>query len=192
MELKVSNRSKYCFSQLVKLYLPVVTIQNTTFGGTQGFTRKPSTPWSDDSGTFAGIVHQERNLTYVLFDGASHLVPQKKPAAAFFFLREFVLGSNPAGLVESGSSSAIGEESTLAGDFLPGNTAIFGGSISTTTTMTYPAATVSAWNNFVSSVAVADMAAASKVSGAGSLKSLPCSRCFLVPLVALLVSLVAL
>jgi len=57
-----------------------VVIQNTTFGGIQGFTRKPSTPWQDDSGNLAGIVHQERGWTYVLFKGAGHLVPAKAPA----------------------------------------------------------------------------------------------------------------
>lgn len=52
-----------------------------TFGGIQGFTRKPSTPWQNDDGSFAGIVHQERNLTYVLFQGAGHLVAEWQPAA---------------------------------------------------------------------------------------------------------------
>ena len=56
-------------------------LQNTTFGGIQGFSRKPSTPWTDDAGNFAGIVHQERNWTYVLFQGAGHTVPFSKPAA---------------------------------------------------------------------------------------------------------------
>ena len=35
-----------------------VVIQNFTFGGIQGFTKKPSTPWFDDQVEFAGIVHQ--------------------------------------------------------------------------------------------------------------------------------------
>jgi hypothetical protein len=56
--------------------------QNTTFGGIQGFTRVPSTPWVDDAGNFAGIVHQERGWSYVLFVGTGHLVPFKKPASA--------------------------------------------------------------------------------------------------------------
>ena len=56
-----------------------VTIQNTTFGGTQGFSKKPSTVWTNDRGEFAGIVHQERNWTFVLFTGAGHLVPQNQP-----------------------------------------------------------------------------------------------------------------
>lgn len=55
-------------------------LQNTTFGGAQGFSRRPSTPWYDDEGQFAGIVHQERNWTYVLVAGAGHLVPQDNPA----------------------------------------------------------------------------------------------------------------
>lgn len=54
--------------------------KNTTFGGIQGFSRRPSTPWYDDQGQFAGIVHQERNWTYVLVAGAGHLVPQDHPA----------------------------------------------------------------------------------------------------------------
>lgn len=39
------------------------------------------TPWFDDNNKFAGIVHQERNLTYVLFQGAGHLVPHFVPEA---------------------------------------------------------------------------------------------------------------
>ena len=56
-----------------------VLIQNTTFGGTQGFTRKPATPWTDDEGQFAGIVHQERNWTYILVSGAGQIVPADQP-----------------------------------------------------------------------------------------------------------------
>lgn len=56
-------------------------MQNTTFGGIQGFTVKPSTPWQNDAGTFAGIIRQERNWTYVLFDRAGHLVPAKQPGS---------------------------------------------------------------------------------------------------------------
>lgn len=57
-----------------------MVIQNTTFGGIQGFTRKPATPWYNDEGSLAGVVHQERNLTYVLFLGAGHEVPEYQPA----------------------------------------------------------------------------------------------------------------
>ncbi|KAF8892138.1 Alpha/Beta hydrolase protein [Infundibulicybe gibba] len=47
----------------------------------QGFSRKPSTPWFNDEGKFAGIVHQERNWTYVLLQGAGHLVPLTNPVS---------------------------------------------------------------------------------------------------------------
>ena len=63
------------------LFCALFSQQNTTFGGIQGFTRQPATPWHDDSGKFAGIVHQERNWTYVLFSDASHTVPKDVPAA---------------------------------------------------------------------------------------------------------------
>jgi carboxypeptidase D len=125
-----------------------VIIQNMTFGGIQGFTRKPSTPWFDDDGNFAGIVHQERGVTYLLFDGAGHLVPMWKPAQALVFLREFVLGSNLNGSV-AGDSVVGGESTTLANDFLPGGDEIFFGSSTTAGTSTIPAATRSAWASFI-------------------------------------------
>ncbi|KAJ6518365.1 alpha/beta-hydrolase [Mycena vulgaris] len=125
-----------------------VIIQNMTFGGTQGFTVKPSTPWFDDDGKFAGIVHQERGVTYLLFDGAGHLVPLWKPAQALVFLREFVLGSNLNGTV-SGNIVMGGENTTLANDFLPGGDEIFFGSSTTAGVSTIPAATRSAWASFI-------------------------------------------
>ncbi|KAJ7890888.1 alpha/beta-hydrolase [Mycena olivaceomarginata] len=98
---------------------------NTTFGGIQGFTRKPSTPFTDSAGNFAGIVHQERNITYALFTGAGHLVPMSVPEAAFAFVREFVLGSNATGYVDPATGAVVGGENPelLAGDVLPGGTA---------------------------------------------------------------------
>ncbi|KAJ7453029.1 Alpha/Beta hydrolase protein [Mycena galericulata] len=90
---------------------------NMTFGGVQGFTR---TPFSDDNGNFAGIVHQERNLTYALFKGAGHYVPRYVPEAAFVFVREFVLGSNSTGLVRSNGTVVGGEVSALAMNVMPG------------------------------------------------------------------------
>jgi len=94
-----------------------VSIQNTTFSGIQGFTLKPSTPWSDDVDNLAGIVHQERNWIYVLVKGAGHLVPFNKPALAFTLAREFILGSNTTGLVTNSGgvvTVAGGENSDLA------------------------------------------------------------------------------
>ncbi|TFK46525.1 alpha/beta-hydrolase [Heliocybe sulcata] len=127
-----------------------VVIQNTTFGGTQGFTRKPSTPWYDDAGNVAGIVHQERNWTYVLLEGAGHYVSAGNPAAAYTFLREFVLGNNRTGLVDSRSGNVIGEEvSSLAGDYIAGGSAIYYGSGTTQSTYYAPSATIAAWEKFI-------------------------------------------
>ncbi|KAJ6581912.1 Alpha/Beta hydrolase protein [Mycena capillaripes] len=130
-----------------------VTIQNTTFGGIQGFTRKPSTPWTDDSGKFAGIVHQERGWTYVLFSGAGHLIPAKSPASALTFAREFVFGNNPTGSVittPAGITMVVGgEDAPLIGDILPGSNGIVYDAGTATSTFVYPAETIAAWNTFL-------------------------------------------
>lgn len=147
-----------------------VAIQNTTFGGIQGFTRKPSTPWYDDGGTFAGIVHQERGWTYALFAGAGHFVPNSRPVAAFTFLREFVLGNNQTGLVTTSSSGEVivigGEDATLAGDILKEPPEIYLGSWVTTSTYTFPSATIAQWDNYF---ATATSIPSKRSSGATSL-----------------------
>ncbi|KAH9945200.1 alpha/beta-hydrolase [Epithele typhae] len=130
-------------------------IQNTTFGGAQGFARAPATPWFDDAGAFAGVVHQERGLAYVLFQGAGHLVPMWRPAQALVFLREFVLGENRNGTLEADGRVVGGEDAALAGAVLPGGDAIFFGSSATQGTSTVPAATRSAWAAFVSTATAA-------------------------------------
>lgn len=63
-----------------------MSIQNATFGGVQGFTRKPSTPWTDDNGVFAGIVHQERNWTFIVVHDAQYLVARRHPERVSRFL----------------------------------------------------------------------------------------------------------
>ncbi|KAI0675833.1 alpha/beta-hydrolase [Trametes maxima] len=129
-----------------------VVIQNTTFGGIQGFTRKPSTPWFDDNGEIGGIVHQERNWTYVLIEGAGHLVPYNNPLRGLVLVREFIFGNNQTGLVTntSGSVSVIGgESSSLAVDAIPGQLGIYVGSGTTQSTFTYPSATIAAWNSYI-------------------------------------------
>ncbi|KAG1831383.1 Alpha/Beta hydrolase protein [Suillus variegatus] len=130
-----------------------ITIQNTTFGGIQGFTRRPSTPWYDDNGDFAGIVHQERNWTYVLVDHAGHLVGYTNPQSGFVFIREFVFGNNQTGLVtntSSGSATVIGGEvSSLANEIMTGQAAIYYGSATTESTYYFPTATVQAWNAYI-------------------------------------------
>ncbi|OJT10631.1 Pheromone-processing carboxypeptidase KEX1 [Trametes pubescens] len=124
-------------------------IQNFTFGGIQGFTRKPSTPWYDDDGNIAGIVHQERNVTYILVAGAGHEVPQWKPAQALVLLREFVFGANQNGSVEGTNVVGVEDAMLASGDYFPGGGEIFFGSRTTSGTFTFPSATVAAWNSFM-------------------------------------------
>ncbi|KAI0683233.1 Alpha/Beta hydrolase protein [Cytidiella melzeri] len=139
-----------------------VVIQNTTFGGIQGFTRPPSTSWFDDTGSFAGIIHQERNWTYVLIKGAGHLIPQQQPERVFVVLRKFILGSNQTGLVltttnnttSSSSSSSpavvVGDENvTLAKGYLPGQDEISVGLGTTQSSTVYPSETRAAWESFI-------------------------------------------
>lgn len=142
-----------------------VTIQNTTFGGIRGFTRRPSTPWTDDQGNFAGIVHQERGWTYALFDDAGHLVPQQKPEAAFTFFQQFVFGNNETGLVVDATLPAVGGESAdfLSG-IIPGKAEILVGEDGTvTSTYAAPAATREAWSAYMAQQA-ADSLVASQSS----------------------------
>ncbi|CAL1716100.1 unnamed protein product [Somion occarium] len=132
-----------------------VIIQNFTFGGIQGFIKRPSTAWFDDDGNFAGIVHQERNLTYILFTGAGHLVPEWKPAAALVFLREFVLGNNQTGLVLNDTTVVGGDNSSLANDVLPGGTLLYYGSATTAGKFTVAAATLASWESFIATATIA-------------------------------------
>jgi len=127
-----------------------VAIQNTTFGGIQGFTRRPSTPWYDDNGEFAGIIHQERGWTYALFHGAGHLVPIQKPVAAWTFLREFILGNNKTGLVTNADTPAVGgEDPQYAVNTLAEGPEIYQGSYTTTSTYHFPTETVARWDRYV-------------------------------------------
>ncbi|KZP13602.1 alpha/beta-hydrolase, partial [Athelia psychrophila] len=127
-----------------------VVIQNTTFGGIQGFTRKPATPWYNDEGSLAGVVHQERNLTYVLFLGAGHEVPEYQPANAHVFLREFVLGTNATGLLLLNATTPIGgEKPALAGDIIPGGSVVYYGSGVTASSTIAPSATFAAWASYL-------------------------------------------
>ena len=64
-------------------------------------------------------------------------------------MREFVLGDNKLGLVEeqNGHVTVIGgEDPALAGNYLSGGPDIYYGSYSTQGTVTYPSATVEAWD----------------------------------------------
>lgn len=103
-------------------------------------------------------------MTYLLFTGAGHLVPEWKPAAvssikfltrasltsgkALVFLREFVLGNNETGLLV-GNDTIGGENATLANDVLPGGGLLYYGSATTSGTFTVPAATIASWESFI-------------------------------------------
>ncbi|KIJ47138.1 hypothetical protein M422DRAFT_249449, partial [Sphaerobolus stellatus SS14] len=143
-----------------------LTIQNTSFGGTIGFTKQPSTPWFGDDGSFAGIVHQERNITFVLFDKAGHLIPQWQPSRALKFVREFILGDNPLGTVLSNGSVVGGDTgSPVVNHILPAeHNPIFTGSGTTQGSTVWPSATIAAWDRFLSTVtAVPSPTAADKI-----------------------------
>ncbi|KAH8116530.1 alpha/beta-hydrolase [Phellopilus nigrolimitatus] len=132
---------------------------NTTFGGIQGFTKKPQTPFTDDDGNFLGVVHQERGWSYILVDHAGHEVAEYNPQAALVMFREFILGANQTGLVQSDASVVGGEDPTLLpGDVLAGPTSILYGSDTVTSLYAFPSSTVAAWESFFSTVVAAETA----------------------------------
>ncbi|UZJ57382.1 hypothetical protein CBS101457_006702 [Exobasidium rhododendri] len=65
-------------------------IQNITFGGLQGFQKKPSQELIV-KGERKGLVHTERGLTFYEARGSGHMIPQDQPASAFKMLK-FLLG----------------------------------------------------------------------------------------------------
>ncbi|KAG8824603.1 hypothetical protein FRC17_009066 [Serendipita sp. 399] len=149
-----------------------LAIQNMTFGGIRGFTVRPSTPFSDTDGNFAGIIHQERNVTYALFTGAGHMVPSDKPKAAYAFLQEFVLGKNTTGLVVSSGNptQTIGDVSVVGGvhtEYLKGiltGSEAYTGAYVTQGTYTWEEASWKAWGNYMASRTGADVPVASATS----------------------------
>ncbi|KZP13619.1 alpha/beta-hydrolase [Athelia psychrophila] len=147
-----------------------VVIQNTTFGGIQGFTQKPSTPWYNDDGVLAGVVHQERNLTYALFLGAGHEVPEYQPANAYVFLREFILGTNTTGLLLPNATTPIGgQDAALAGDIVPGGSVIYYGSGTTASSTVAPSASFAAWASYLATATLTANGTANATStGSGS------------------------
>ncbi|KAG9312814.1 Alpha/Beta hydrolase protein [Chiua virens] len=134
-----------------------VTIQNTTFGGIQGFTRKPETPWYNDAGDFAGIVHQERGWTYTLAVHAGHLLGYTNPVSTLTLVREFFFGNNQTGLVTDASGEVTvvgGEVCALGNEIIPGQAGIYYGSARTESTYFFPTATVDAWDKYVATATV--------------------------------------
>lgn len=142
-------------------------------------------------------MHQERNLTYVLCQGAGHTVPELRPAQALVFLREFVLGDNMNGTVLDDGTVVGGENATLAQDYLAGGNEIFYGSAKTEGTWTVPSATLSAWQKFIATATLEapSIAGPSKrpfSSGNGAMENGPsCLVTILAAVVGLVVSMFA-
>jgi carboxypeptidase D len=84
----------------------LLSIQNMTWNGAQGFQTQPKTPFvipaHDSTGLSSvqgtgtqGIVHEERGLTWVEVFLSGHMVPQYTPAVAFRQM-EYLLGRIPS------------------------------------------------------------------------------------------------
>ncbi|KAJ7679388.1 alpha/beta-hydrolase [Mycena polygramma] len=133
-----------------------VVIQNTTFGGIQGFTVKPNTSWFDDEGLYAGVVRQERGWTYALLYGAGHQTPVINPARSFAFIRDFFVGTSQVGAVDSetgavtvqAAPACVEIPNILPDGVITGQADVY----FKTSTVTWPQATVAAWNEHVSKV----------------------------------------
>ncbi|KAF7320774.1 Carboxypeptidase [Mycena chlorophos] len=160
-----------------------VVIQNTTFGGIQGFTRKPDTPWYDDSGEFSGVVRQERGMLYALLYGAGHQTPVINPARSFAFIRDFFVGGSPVGAVDAaghvtldgpGGTSSRGAHAAPDPEILPdgvitGQAEVwYNGRGPKTETVVWPTKSVEAWNAYVSSVFATGVPASTTASASAT------------------------
>ncbi|KAE8203921.1 hypothetical protein CF327_g7747, partial [Tilletia walkeri] len=66
-----------------------LAIQNTTFGGLQGFQKQPHRQFIVD-GKVEGTYHHERKLTYIEYKNAGHEIASFVPDGAFKALRYLV------------------------------------------------------------------------------------------------------
>ncbi|KZV96767.1 alpha/beta-hydrolase [Exidia glandulosa HHB12029] len=132
-----------------------IVIQNTTWAGQQGFSHPPRTEWHVDGiDGIAGVVHQERGLTYVLVGGAGHQVPLFNPQSALEVVRQFILGDNNVGSVAN-DGTIVGGENADIHPVLRGQNAInFIVGTQTTSTVWSPA-TRQAWDDAVETLAPA-------------------------------------
>ncbi|KAJ4500491.1 Alpha/Beta hydrolase protein [Lentinula lateritia] len=124
-----------------------VAIQNTTWDGIQGFTRRPNTTWYDDNGIPSGIVHEERGLMYALVYGAGHQINTVHPERVFAFIRDFFVGDMYTGLVNATvkDTTTSNDPGALPDGVVPGQRKIYYGS----KTVTWPEATITAFNNHI-------------------------------------------
>ncbi|KAJ3868604.1 alpha/beta-hydrolase [Lentinula novae-zelandiae] len=127
-----------------------VAIQNTTWDGIQGFTRRPNTTWYDDNGIPSGIVHEERGLMYALVYGAGHQINTVHPERVFAFIRDFFVGDMYTGLVNATAkdTTTSNDPGALPDGVVPGQREIYYGS----KTVTWPEATITAFNNHLSTM----------------------------------------
>jgi carboxypeptidase D len=94
---------------------------------------------------------------------------------AFVFVREFVLGTNQTGLVDSSGSVVGGEDPALAADAMPGGLAIFygdGDSATTSLSTIAPSATLASWSQFIATATVKGFTATNPNGGAALSTSL--------------------
>lgn len=126
---------------------------------------KPNTSWFDDEGLYGGVVRQERGWTYGLIYGAGHQTPVINPARSFAFIRDFFVGTSKLGSVDS-DTGAVTVQPVPAGVEIPNilPDGVITGQAEVhykETTVTWPEATVAAWNAHVSSVFYAEPTASS-------------------------------
>ncbi|WFC99600.1 carboxypeptidase D [Malassezia yamatoensis] len=67
-----------------------LAIQNMTWSGTTGFQSPPNIPIRFE-GRMHGMMGEERGLTFVLVNGAGHMIPEFKPKTAYK-LQQYLLG----------------------------------------------------------------------------------------------------
>lgn len=79
------------FDGLVQLNGTLLTMQNVTWNGAQGFSKAPTKILRDATGLAAGTFTQERNVTLAIVDDAGHMIPWHAPAAGFK-LASYLLG----------------------------------------------------------------------------------------------------
>ncbi|KIJ55865.1 hypothetical protein M422DRAFT_240490 [Sphaerobolus stellatus SS14] len=126
-----------------------------------GFTKSPATPWYGDDEKMAGIVHQERNITFTLFKDAGHLVPQWQPARTLTFLRKFIMGCSKSGTVLSDGLVIGGESAPLQNNILPAErNPIFTGSGAIMGSIVWSSATIASWDMFTATALSAPLGTA--------------------------------
>ncbi|KAI0083863.1 hypothetical protein BDY19DRAFT_606451, partial [Irpex rosettiformis] len=115
-----------------------------------------------------GVVHQERNWTYILVAEAGHEVPEYQPESAFVMYREFILGNNKTGLLTNSSATAVGgEDSSLVvgpNNILFGENSILFGSGTRTSFYAAPSATIASWRSYFAGVVASESAVATSAS----------------------------